>query len=69
MMIFNYKSKKQMKECIGKPLNYTETSMFGEEFKRDGVLYGSNRPQITGNGGREFYAKVTMVNGLIAKVS
>ena len=68
MMIFNYKSKKEMRECIGKPLNYTETSMFGPEYKSDGVLYGSNRPSITGNGGREFYAQVTMVNGEIAAV-
>ena len=32
MLIFNYKSKKELKENIGKPLNYTETSMFGPEY-------------------------------------
>lgn len=68
MMIFNYKSKKVMKESIGKPLDYTETSMFGPEYKNDGVLYGSNRPQLTNNGGREFYAQVTMKDGMIHAV-
>lgn len=68
MLIFNYKSKKAMRECIGQPLRYTETSIFGPEYKNDGVLYGSNRPSITGNGGREFYAQVTMKNGEIVSV-
>ena len=67
-MIFNYKSKKQMKENIGKPLRYTETSMFGPEYVDNGSITGSNRPQITGNGGREFFAQVTMKDGLIASV-
>ena len=30
-MILNYKSKKALKETIGQPLDYTETSMFGED--------------------------------------
>ena len=29
MLILNYKSKKELKEQIGRPLDYTETSMFG----------------------------------------
>jgi len=68
MMILNYKSKKEMKENIGEELNYTETSMFGAEFKADGTFCGSNRPQITGNGGREFFASVTMKDGKIFKI-
>ena len=36
MMILNYESKKVLKESIGQPLKYTETSFFGEEYKRDG---------------------------------
>lgn len=68
MLIFLYASKKQMKECIGQPLKFRETSMFGAEYKADGKLVGSNRPQITGIKGREFFANVTMVDGKIAKV-
>lgn len=68
MMIFLYESKKQLSAHIGHPLEYRETSMFGPEFKRDGVLTGSNRPGITGIKGREFYANVTMRDGLIAGV-
>tara|TARA_R100001244_G_scaffold129031_1_gene100173 strand:- start:883 stop:1089 length:207 start_codon:yes stop_codon:yes gene_type:complete len=67
MIIFKYKSKKQLKENIGKPLNYIETSLFGSEYISDGVLTGANRPHITGIG-REFFAKVTMEDGLISKV-
>ena len=68
MMIFNYKSKKELKEHIGQVLNYTETSIFGPEYRRDGKLVGSNRPLITGIKGREFFAEVTMRDGLIAGV-
>ena len=48
MMILNYESKKQLRGNIGKELNYTETSMFGEEYKPDGKFCGCNRPHITG---------------------
>ena len=68
MMIINYKSKKELKECIGQRLKYQETSMFGPEFKEDGTFCGSNRPQITGGPGREFFASITMKGGLIAAV-
>ena len=69
MMIFNYESKKQMKECIGQPLKYTETSLFGEEYKSDGSFVGCNRPSLPeGTGTREFFAKVTMKDGLISTV-
>ena len=60
MLIFNYKSKKELKENIGKTLNYTETSMFGPEYKESGVLVGSNRPYSTANKGHEFFAEVTI---------
>ena len=66
-MVFVYKSKKEMKENVGKPLKYIETSLFGNEYLPDGILYGANRPHITKQG-REFFAKVTMQNGLITKV-
>jgi len=67
MIVFNYPSKKVLKENIGQPLRYIETSMFGEEYVRDGQLTGANRPHITGLG-REFFATVTMRDGKIAGV-
>ena len=69
MMIFNYESKKQMKENIGQPLKYTETSFFGEEYESDGSFVGCNRPSLPeGTGTREFFANVTMEDGLIKEV-
>ena len=71
MMVLNYNSKKQMRENIGKTLNYTETTMFGKpEYRSNGTFCGSNRPQIPeyGNSGREFFAEVTMQNDLILSV-
>ena len=67
MMILNYESKKELKENIGKELDYTETSMFGEEYKSNGFV-GSNRPHITGIKGREFFAEVTMWDDKIMSV-
>ena len=67
MMLLNYKSKKVLKENVGQPLRYTETSLFGAEYLSTGKFVGANRPHITGMG-REFFAEVTMVDGLIAKV-
>lgn len=67
MIVFNYPSKKALKESIGKPLDYIETSLFGPEYRSNGRLTGANRPHITGQG-REFFANVTMANGLITKV-
>ncbi len=64
MMGALYKTKKELKESIGKPLRYEETSMFGPEYKADGefAVVGPS-PQK-----RVWYAKVTMENGLIKKV-
>ena len=68
MIIFNYPSKKALKECVGLELRYIETSIVGTEYRPNGVLTGANRPHITQNGGREFFANVTMENGLIKGV-
>ena len=69
MMIFNYESKKQMKECIGQPLRYTETSFFGEEYESNGSFIGCNRPSLPeGTGTREFFANVTMEADVIKGV-
>ena len=67
MMILNYESKKVLRESIGKSLNYTETSVFGNEYLPDGSYCGCNRPQLTGYK-REFFANVTMQDGLISVV-
>ena len=67
MLVFNYPSKKVLKENIGKPLKYIETSIFGAEYLSDGVMVGANRPDITGIG-REFFAEVSMQDGKIVKV-
>jgi hypothetical protein len=67
MLVFNYKSKKQLKENIGYPLEYFETSIFGDEYTKDGILCGSNRPQLTGHS-REFFAEVELKNNLIVGV-
>ena len=64
MIVFDYASKKDLKASIGQPLRFIETSFFGPEYRADGMLTGANRPHITGKG-REFFAQVTMENGLI----
>lgn len=68
MLVTGYTSKKELKASIGKPLVYQETSLFGPEYKPNGSLYVAHRPRITGLGGREFFAKVTMQDGLIKSV-
>ena len=55
MIVFNYPSKKALKENIGKPLEYIETSIFEAEYIDTGK-------------GREFFAQVTMLNGFIDSV-
>jgi len=68
MLVLGYPSKKALKEEIGKPLKYRETSMFGAEYRANGSFAVAHRPAITGKLGREFFATVTMRDGLIAKV-
>lgn len=59
-----YKTKKSLKEAIGKPLNYKETSLFGADFKENGrfCVVGPSPYK------RNWYATVTMENGFINKV-
>ena len=65
MLAANYKTKKALKENIGKGLLYTETSMFGAEYKANGkfCVVGPSPYE------RRWYAEITMDNGLIKKVS
>ena len=65
MMGALYKSKKALKESVGKPLDYVETSYFGDEFLPNGTfcVVGPSPTQ------RKWFAQVTMKDGLIHKVS
>ena len=69
MMLLHYMSKKDLKAAIGKPLRYTETSLFGPEYRPDGTIYGARRRLGAGRGrGREWFAQITMKGGMIDKV-
>ena len=67
-LIVHYTSKKELKENIGKALSFTDTSMFGAEYGSNKTFTASNRPQLTGINGREFFARITMQDDKIAKV-
>lgn len=67
MMIVHYKSKKELAASIGEPLKYKETSLFGQEYQSNGTFTVARRPHLQG-GGREFFATVTMKDGLISSV-
>ena len=72
MMFVHYASKKALKEQIGKPLRFTETSLFGSEYSPNGSFVASNRPGTNPQcpaGAREFFAEIEMRDGLIYKVS
>lgn len=66
MMGATYKTKKELKENIGKELRFQETSMFGSEYKSDGSFCVVGPDAYTN---RKWYATVTMENDLIKKVS
>lgn len=59
-----YPTKKALKEAVGKPLRYEETSFFGSEYKDNGTLSVVG-PSPTK---RNWFASVIMENGLIKKV-
>ena len=65
MLIATYKTKKLLKESIGKRLRFQETSMFGNEYVSTGKFC------VVGPGAydRKWYAEITMENDLIKKVS
>jgi hypothetical protein len=65
MMAALYKTKKQLRENIGGPLRYRETSIFGEEYRSDGKFCVVGPSEYE----RKWFAEVTMVDGKIAKVS
>ena len=64
MMGASYKTKKALKEAIGQPLRYVETSLFGAEYKENGSFsVVGPTPRV-----RKWFAYVTMKDGLIVKV-
>jgi len=65
MLVVTYKTKKALKESIGKSLQYQETSLFGPEFRGNGSFC------VVGPGAynRKWYATVVMKNDQIIKVS
>ena len=65
MMGALYPTKKALKDCVGKRLNYVETNMFGNEYKENGTFYVVGPDPYTS---RKWYAAVTMKNGRIVKV-
>jgi hypothetical protein len=65
MAASGYKAKKDLKNAVGSPLCYNETSMFGPEYKATGkfCVVGPNAYE------RKWFAEVTMKDGVIAKVT
>jgi len=64
MLAAYYPTKKALKESIGKPLRYGETSVFGTEYRDNGTLYVVGPSEYQ----RKFYAQVTMENGVIRRI-
>lgn len=65
MMGALYPTKKDLKASVGKPLRFEETSAFGPEYKENGTFAVVGPSPYK----RNWYATVTMVNGLIKVVS
>lgn len=65
MMSAIYKTKKALKESVGHPLRYQETSLFGAEYVPDGTFTVVGPAPYD----RKWYAEITMAGGLIAKVT
>jgi hypothetical protein len=56
-----YETKKELKENVGKELNYIETSFFGEEYKSTGTITGCNKK-------RSWFANVIMQDDKIIQI-
>ena len=64
-MVATYKTKKRLKECVGESLAYRETSMFGPEYKSNGEFSVVGPSEHS----RKWFARITMKDGKIAKVT
>ena len=56
-----YKTKKELKNNIGSELDYSETNIFKDEYKENGVVIGCDVE-------RKWFAKITIKNNLIERV-
>lgn len=65
MMGAPYKSKKELKENVGKPIRVIETSMFGTEYVDNGTFTVVGPCPHTN---RKWFATVTMKDGKIERV-
>ena len=65
MMGASYPTKKACREAIGKAFKFVETSLFGAEYKGDGTYTVVGPCPYTK---RNWYAHVTVTNGVISKV-
>lgn len=61
MLQANYPTKKALQASVGKPLNYTETSLFGREYQPNGQMNMCDQK-------RKWYATVTTKDGVIVRV-
>jgi len=64
MLVVNYKRKKDLKESLGMPLRFQDTSIHSPEYKETGKMC------VVGPGAydRKWYAQVWTEDGLIVKV-
>jgi hypothetical protein len=62
--IEGFDTKKQLKEAVGTVPHFIETSFFGNQYEGDGIytVVGPN-PNV-----RNWFAELTIVDGLIEKV-
>ena len=56
-----YKTKKELKNNIGSELDYSETNIFKDEYKENGVVIGCDVD-------RKWFAKITIKNNIIERV-
>ena len=56
-----YKTKKELKNNIGSELDYSETNMFKDEYKENGIVIGCDV-------NRKWFAKITIKNNIIERV-
>ncbi len=64
MLGAQYKTKKALKENVGKGLRFTETSMFGPEYKSTGKFCVVGPSPFE----RKWYAEVEMKDDIITRV-
>ena len=56
-----YKTKKDLKNNIGSELDYSETNIFKDEYKENGIVIGCDVA-------RKWFAKITIKNNIIERV-